>query len=183
MNKKILISISIIGIVAAIGIGGTWAYFSNSAVSQGNTFSAGNADLKIRNNPAQPWADSYGGAAWTNLYPGWSDSYNVYLKNDSASPITLRVRPEIKVTSYTNGHLWDEVLMEISWGDGSHKLGPWSIRAWTTPDDNPWLEPVLAQGKDTGPWVIKFSIPSTAGNNIANGNITFDLNFNGVQQP
>ena len=48
MNKRILISLSVIGAVAAFAIGGTIAYFSDVETSTGNTFSAGTLDLKIR---------------------------------------------------------------------------------------------------------------------------------------
>jgi len=49
MNKKILISLSVIAAVAAIAIGGTIAYFSDTETSTGNTFTAGSIDLKIDN--------------------------------------------------------------------------------------------------------------------------------------
>ena len=49
MNKRILISLSVIGAVAAIAIGGTIAYFSDTETSTGNTFTAGEIDLKIDN--------------------------------------------------------------------------------------------------------------------------------------
>ena len=49
MNKKILISLAVIGVVAAIAIGGTIAYFSDTETSTGNTFTAGAIDLKIDN--------------------------------------------------------------------------------------------------------------------------------------
>ncbi len=45
--KKILISSSIIAAVAAIVVGGTIAYFSDTETSTGNTFTAGSIDLKI----------------------------------------------------------------------------------------------------------------------------------------
>jgi len=50
MNKKILISLCVIGAVAAIVIGGTIAYFSDTETSTGNTFTAGELDLKIDNH-------------------------------------------------------------------------------------------------------------------------------------
>ena len=50
MNKKILISLSVIGVVAAIAIGGTIAFFSDTETSTGNTFTAGSIDLKIDNH-------------------------------------------------------------------------------------------------------------------------------------
>ncbi|MBT9168991.1 MAG: hypothetical protein DDT19_02343 [Syntrophomonadaceae bacterium] len=48
MNKRILISLSVIGAVAAMAVGGTVAYFSDTEASRGNTFTAGTLDLKIR---------------------------------------------------------------------------------------------------------------------------------------
>jgi len=47
MSKKILISLSVIGIVAAIAIGGTIAYFNDTETSTGNIFVAGSIDLKV----------------------------------------------------------------------------------------------------------------------------------------
>jgi len=49
MNKKILISLSVIAAVAAIVVGGTIAYFSDTETSTGNTFTAGAIDLTIDN--------------------------------------------------------------------------------------------------------------------------------------
>jgi len=49
MNKKILISLSLIGVVATIAIGGTIAYYHDTETSTGNTFIAGRIDLKIDN--------------------------------------------------------------------------------------------------------------------------------------
>jgi len=47
MNKKIIISLSVIGVVAAIAIGGTIAYFNDTETSTGNVFTAGSIDLKV----------------------------------------------------------------------------------------------------------------------------------------
>ena len=47
MNRKILISLSIIGAVAISAIGFTVAYFNDTETSVGNTFGAGEIDLKI----------------------------------------------------------------------------------------------------------------------------------------
>ncbi|MCX6761202.1 MAG: TasA family protein [Candidatus Nealsonbacteria bacterium] len=47
MNKKLIISLSIIGVVAAVAIGGTIAYFNDTETSAGNIFTAGSIDLKV----------------------------------------------------------------------------------------------------------------------------------------
>ncbi|MFA6254642.1 MAG: TasA family protein [Patescibacteria group bacterium] len=49
MKKKIVISLGVIAIVAAIAIGGTIAYFSDTESSVGNTFKAGKFNLQIDN--------------------------------------------------------------------------------------------------------------------------------------
>jgi len=50
MNRKILLSLSTIGIIAAIAVSGTIAYFNDTETSEGNTFTAGAIDLKIDNH-------------------------------------------------------------------------------------------------------------------------------------
>jgi len=47
MNKKIILSLSVIGVVAAIAVGGTIAYFSDTETSVGNTFTAGTIDISL----------------------------------------------------------------------------------------------------------------------------------------
>lgn len=47
MNKKILISLSVVVAVSAVAVGGTVAFFSDKETSVGNTFAAGAIDLKI----------------------------------------------------------------------------------------------------------------------------------------
>jgi len=49
MNKKIIISLGIIGLAAALAIGATTAFFSDTETSTGNLFAAGSIDLKIDN--------------------------------------------------------------------------------------------------------------------------------------
>ena len=48
MNKKLIISLSVIGVIAAIAISGTIAYFSDTETSVGNRFVAGKLNLKNR---------------------------------------------------------------------------------------------------------------------------------------
>ena len=61
MSKRILVSLSIIGVAATIVIGGTIAYFSDMVATEGNTFATGNADLKIKSTDLEncdTWKDS-----------------------------------------------------------------------------------------------------------------------------
>ena len=45
--KKIITSLSIIGAIAAIAVGGTMAFFTDTETSTGNTFTAGGIDLTV----------------------------------------------------------------------------------------------------------------------------------------
>ena len=79
MNKKILISLSVIGIVATLAIGGTTAYFSDIETATGNTFTAGSIDLKVDNachymGGNCPWATSTW--ALTDLQDGIHKFFN-----------------------------------------------------------------------------------------------------------
>lgn len=47
MNKKIVISLAVICAAAAIAVGATTAFFSDTETSTGNTFTAGSIDLKV----------------------------------------------------------------------------------------------------------------------------------------
>ncbi len=61
MNKKILISLSVIGVVAAIAVGGTIAFFSDTETSTGNTFTAGSLDLLVDSDCAYNGMECIGG--------------------------------------------------------------------------------------------------------------------------
>jgi len=47
MNKKVIISLSVIAVVATVGIGATVAYFNDVETSTGNVITAGTIDLKV----------------------------------------------------------------------------------------------------------------------------------------
>jgi predicted ribosomally synthesized peptide with SipW-like signal peptide len=55
--RKIFVRLSIIGVVAAIAISGTVAYFYDVETSAGNTFSAGTMDLKTIDWDELTWRD------------------------------------------------------------------------------------------------------------------------------
>ncbi len=77
MSKRILISLSIIGIVAAIAIAGTVAYFQDVETSAGNTLSAGVLELEIRDQD-EDWRDGVT-ATWVaeDAKPGDEWNFNV----------------------------------------------------------------------------------------------------------
>lgn len=47
VNKKIILSVLIIGCIATVAGAGTWAYYTSSATSSGNSFTAGNMSISV----------------------------------------------------------------------------------------------------------------------------------------
>jgi predicted ribosomally synthesized peptide with SipW-like signal peptide len=97
MNKRILISLSVIAAVAAIAIGGTIAYFSDVETSTGNTFTAGTLNLKLDKD--QVWYDGMNVLMFKedDVKPGDSGeetlSFHVY-DNDAWLCKYFRVNPD-----------------------------------------------------------------------------------------
>ena len=64
MNKKMLLSILIIGVVAVSAGAGTWAYYSDTETSNDNTLTAGTLDLQLDG------ANGIAGVSISNVAPG-----------------------------------------------------------------------------------------------------------------
>jgi predicted ribosomally synthesized peptide with SipW-like signal peptide len=67
MNKKLLISLSVLGIVAVVAIGATVAYFSDKETSTNNSFTAGTIDLKVGDANANYNGQTLNGFAITDI--------------------------------------------------------------------------------------------------------------------
>jgi predicted ribosomally synthesized peptide with SipW-like signal peptide len=76
MNKKLIISLSVIGVVAAIAIGGTIAYYNDTETSTGNTFTAGTLNLQVGGEDPTTWSYST-----EDIKPGDEDKEFVTLQN------------------------------------------------------------------------------------------------------
>lgn len=97
MNKKIILSLVTIVAVSAIAIGGTVAYFSDTEVSTGNTFTAGTIDLAVESE--NPW-EANGQYVFANLEPSDSEDINVTLNNVGTNDVVIWKK--VKVTSESN---------------------------------------------------------------------------------
>ena len=180
MNKKILISLSVIAVVAGIVSGLTWAYFSNQATVTGNTFSTGNADLQIRLvGSGQGWQDSVTGVNWENLYPGWSESYEIQLRNKSTSPIVLKVIPRVVFTSGSTS-MRNVIKMQFKDAHGNGIGLAKTLQEWR---DNTFALEALKQGAEGIIWTVEFTFPLSEEdqNHLQGKSLTFDLIFDGIQ--
>ena len=85
--NKIILSLVVIGAVAAIAVGGTMAYFSDTETSTGNTISAGVIDISV--DGQNPWNETYL-EDLTDLKPGDVKYIEFTVKNEGQNPVVLR---------------------------------------------------------------------------------------------
>lgn len=83
-GKKILVSLSIIAAVAAIVVGATTAYFSDTETSIGNTLSAGTIDIAI--DGQNPWEKSFD---LGDLKPSETGYINFRINNVGQNPVNI----------------------------------------------------------------------------------------------
>ena len=155
MNKKILISLSVIGVVAAIAVGGTIAYFSDTETSTGNTFTAGAIDLTIDNesyvtnengelvySPGTSWSFSDLTDQlffdFADLKPGdlGEDTISIHVDSNDAwacSKITLTKNAE-------NGMTEPESKVDSTWGEFGGELAQNLYFLWWPDDGDNVLE-------------------------------------------
>lgn len=72
--------------VAALAIGGTVAYFSDTETSTGNVISAGTIDIAV--NGENPWTDTKQYSV-ANMVPGDTDTMTEKVKNVGTNPLVL----------------------------------------------------------------------------------------------
>ena len=76
--KKIILSLAVIAMVAAVGTMATVSYFSDTDVSENNTFTAGNMEIYVNENGIYDNSTTGNGLPFneTNMSPGNSWGYN-----------------------------------------------------------------------------------------------------------
>lgn len=165
MNKKILISLSVIAAVAAIAVGGTIAYFSDVETSTGNTFTAGSIDLKVDldRDGYHIWdlKDLVAGTDkffdYEDVKPGddgeltvsahvySNDAYGcfyVYPQTDSDNGCTEpELEAELGCTNTGDGELDDNLMFRI-WLDQGY------LKGWQCPENEPACSDDPAEGNN-----------------------------------
>ena len=136
--KKILLSIATVAVVGAVVAGATGAWFTNTEISTGNTFTAGTIDLKVDNesyitnnegilalNIKTSWGETDLNKGqlffdFADLKPGdvGEDTISLHVKNNDAwacLSINVTDTPE-------NGQTEPEALLDSTDGDNSGEL-------------------------------------------------------------
>lgn len=194
--RKTYVSLLVIGLAAVLVGAGSFAYFSDTESSVGNTFTAGTLDLEVMN----------GAGAWingTNVDLGWSEACNNLKPGDTRGfdvPVrnigTVSGVPSFKFDITTNSpgtnpepeglpdaaNLADAIYVEFLClhGDGS------SCFLYTGPlagldDDVIYAHQSLAPGGTAENWSLYFTVPPTVGNEIMGDYVDFNVDFGLMQ--
>jgi len=209
--KKIFLSLATISLVVLGAVGATYAYFKDSAEVTGVTFSTGNADLQMTQVNMHSWYQGDASAADlgisfpNDLYPGYQGSWGapdgaMYLGNFSDSPIDLTVKAKVTNLAATN-NLENVAQLAIAWGGdcdnaglgtGFHTLNWWAnhsadlftyVSGSADPTTCGFLPNDHTGGYQGYSKALKFylKIPTSAGNEIANSNTSFNIHFDAEQ--
>jgi len=200
-----------IALTVSTVVGATIAYFTDDADMTGVTFSSGNADLQMTQKSMGTWFAEDATAAQLgvnfpqDIYPGYSGSWGnpdgvIYLGNFSDSPIDLVVKASIANLVADKG-IEDIAELAMAWGGdcdnagngtGFHKLSWWetnspTLFSYIAGSADPATCGLLPNDHSGGfggyAKSVKFylRIPASAGNEIADANVSFDIHFDAEQ--
>lgn len=190
MSRKILIALLGVLLVAALAGAGTFAYFSDTETSTGNSFAAGTLNLRYSLDGRTTWADgTNANFTLANLKPGDSGTQTFTLDNDGSLPGTLAVSA-VTVTNdagvnteaegNTTGDLGASILVNVYLNDTAATpiySGTLNGLASVTPLN---LGTLAAGG--TANLIINWEIPGSVGNEIQGDTATVDMTFALTQQ-
>ncbi len=191
MNKKIVFSVVSIFSALAIMGGATFAAFSDTATTTGNTFATGNADLQVApdvSGNAGTFVETMPGPTFSGMFPGQTKTFDFWLKNNSTATIPLDLTADISAINPSNDgdQQLDNVLL-VSWLcdiDHDNSLGNNTATAEFSPRD--WLNGGNASVGSLGPNQQMFCrmigrLPSSADSTVAGQTVIFDALYGGVQ--
>jgi len=114
--KKVLISLSIIAAVAAIVVGATTAYFSDTETSTGNTFTAGTIDISI--DDQNPWSEKF---TMADMKPCYTDYITFRIENDRSGANPVDIYKKITDINEDSGDITEPECTEQqgTWDNGT----------------------------------------------------------------
>jgi predicted ribosomally synthesized peptide with SipW-like signal peptide len=184
MDKKILVSMMLVGLVAALAGAGLHAYFSDTETSTGNTFTAGTLNLKVGDTDPTTWKITISG-----LKPGDSGSRSVTVTNTGTLDGKLSIsfinlvdnengltEPEVKLDDDdSSGELAENLNLIITIDSTTIYNGPASGITSASLSNYP-----LNAGQ-SATFTVAYSIDSNVGNIIQSDIAGFDIVFSLVQ--
>ena len=179
MNKKILASIMVVGLLALAMGWGTYSYFSDTETSTSNTFTAGTLDLKVdgKDNPLPVYFNV------ANVKPSDSGFKIIALKNDGTIEGKAHIHiktvanteganPEPETDKTEPGDLGQYLQIQIKF-DGAVKVDWTAINSLNSVKN----ELGTLSGGTEKNVEISWKVEGTVGNDIMGDIVTFDIEF------
>jgi predicted ribosomally synthesized peptide with SipW-like signal peptide len=178
--KKIILSLSVIALVAVVAVGVTRAYFSSTATISGNTFTSGSFALKIDNDPNpnwQNWTDGFTTPAgfFANLYPGYEYSQIIDIKNVG----NVDGVASIKLNSNGGPNLYRSMVVKVYYdqeNNGFTGSEPAAAQGTLDAYTGTYTLGPIGANKVASVKVV-WSIPTSVGNEIMGESIVVDAVF------
>jgi spore coat-associated protein N len=189
MNKKILVSVFFIGLLA-LGVGwGTYALFSDTETSSDNTFTAGTLDLKVdgQDDTSLPIYFDFG-----NVQPSDSGSKVIALSNTGTLDGTAKIHiKDVTNTEGTNpepetditepGDLGAALLITIQYdanGDSNYDAGETIVTDASIDSLNSVTNVLGLLGAGASRNLkLSWNVDGAAGNDIMGDVVTFNIEF------
>ena len=187
--NKVIASLLMIGVVAAMAGAGTFAYFTDKETSTGNVFTAGTLDLWLEmQNPLKTHFDI------ENIQPSYAEECDINLTNSGTCNGTLSLWIETLV-DYENGRTEPEKQVDPTGGNPGAGNGELSKNLYVVVKDSTGeyyndtlynlsvehydmasqIELGELDGGETRFITVGYYVPSTVGNIIQSDSSKFDI--------
>jgi len=180
MNKKIAMSaISIVSSLAIMG-GATYAAFTDTATLTDNTFAAGTAEIQVSKTgvPAEFGGSVPGFTGTAAFYPGYSESYNFWVRNSDASTVpSLDVIAKITDVTATDEEIQDNMTVTFAC-TGNPVQGPFTINQWEAGEATIAVD--VNSDADGVACQMDVAMPLTAPTTVQGKTLNFDVLFTGT---
>jgi predicted ribosomally synthesized peptide with SipW-like signal peptide len=198
MNKKVLYSVSMIGIVSVLAIAGTYAYFTATRTTSANRFTAGTLDLDVsaNGNKLEPFvienmgdnANISGTKTWTIKNTGSLPGrllvrlQNVINNENGCNDQEKNAAPNCDVEG-NEGDLGTAITLKVALDniDQVQSTLATDQEAKIGTDWNALEEIVLAAGEEREITVYWSADENSYGNEIQSDDTQFDVNFRLIQ--
>ena len=186
-NKKILLSLLVVGTIAVVAGAGTWAEFTDLGSSTANTFTAGTLDLKLGDN----LLDNIVGFNVNPVAPGSQGTAGTIKVKNNGNINGVLTCSAVNIVNSENGQNSPESAVDNTAGDTQGELGN-DVTLTITDGTNTWtgvpsalssanLGALNANSERT--FTVTYVVASSAGNEIQSDGLTFDLAFTLTQAP
>lgn len=177
MKKKAIISLVLVAMLA-FGIGaGSFAWFTSTATSANNVFAAGTLEIA---NPGDG-VFSIGVAEVNNIYPTWTGSQTITVKNTGSLDFMYRLANiTLKSFSAKNGVAQDILFNGTNGLEVSFDNTNW-VKANAVANKDFGTIAANATKDNTATFTIYYRLPQDANNDYQGASATLNFNFLATQ--